>query len=57
MTIISLLVMLWMRSDDYHSRGWLLAILWLRGDDHRLCIPIIHISKITLGTVGDAGDA
>ena len=33
------------------------AMLWLRSDDHRLCIPVIHISKVTLGTVGDAGDA
>ena len=32
-------------------------MLWLRSDDHRLCIPTIHISKVTLGTVGDAGDA
>ena len=49
--------MLWMRSDGYHSRGWLPVMLWLRSDDHRLCIPITHISKVTLGAVGDAGDA
>ena len=42
----------WMRSGDYQSRGSLLARLWLRSD-----IPIIRISKVTLGTVGDAGDA
>ena len=40
-----------MRSDGYQS-----AQLWLRSDDHRLCIPIIYISKVTLGTVGDAAD-
>ena len=43
-----------MRSDDYHSRGSLPATLWLSSDDDRLCI---HISKVTLGTVGDAGNA
>ena len=41
-----------MRSGDYQSRGSLLARLWLRSD-----IPITHISKVTLGTVGKAGDA
>ena len=46
-----------MRGDDYHSRGSLPAMLWLRSDDRRLCIPIIDFSKVTLGTVGNAGDA
>ena len=49
--------MLWVRSDDYHSRGSLPAMLWLRSDDHRLCFPVLHVSKVTLSKVGDAGDA
>ena len=36
-----------MRSDASHHPD----------DDDRLCIPTIDISKVALGTVGDAGDA
>ena len=46
-----------MRSDAYHSRGSLPAGLWLRSDDHRPCTPLIDISAVTLGAVGDAGNA